>query len=417
MISPADRLTPYIPEDPSGSLSELGVGVLQRAAALGGSLRPELRRPLAAALRQMNGYYSNLIEGHNTHPVDVERALRRDYAADPAKRALQLEALAHLEVQELIDGRLEAEPALDPTAPAFLEWIHGEFYHRMPAEFRGLAAPDGTRIEVEPGRLRDRQVAIQDHLPPEPQELRTFLERFRREYSPDRLGGAAQRVVAAAAAHHRLAWIHPFLDGNGRVCRLFTHAYLSRCGVDGHGLWTMSRGLGRNRSAYFAALNAADSPRQGDLDGRGNMSNARLVAFCRFFLETATDQIDFMASLLDLAGLEARLGGYVERLVSRRELRREAGRLLLDVLARGEVQRGEAARITGTGERVGRSIVSELVARGLLQSSTPKGPLCLGFPAEAVPYFFPNLYPAEVEMASEELARRHPAGPRRGPAR
>ncbi len=365
----------------------------------------------------MNGYYSNLIEGHNTHPIDVERAIRRDYSADPAKRALQLEGLAHLQVQELLDQRLEAEPAVDPTSPAFLEWIHGEFYQRMPAELRSLAAPDGQRIEVAPGRLRERQVAIQDHLPPEARDLRVFLERFQREYSPGHLKGAAQRVVAAAAAHHRLAWIHPFLDGNGRVCRLFTHAYLARCGVDGHGLWTMSRGLGRNREAYLSALNAADSPRQGALDGRGNLSNGRLVAFCKFFMDTAIDQIDFMKGLLDLPGLEIRLGGYADRMVDRRELRRESRRLLLDVLARGEVQRGEAARITGTGERVGRSIVSELVARGLLQSETPKGPLRLGFPAEAVPYYFPKLYPAEVEMASDELARRHPAASRKGPGR
>jgi hypothetical protein len=48
--------------------------------------------------------YSNLIEGRNTHPIDIERALRNDYSQDETKRDLQLEAKAHIMVQEWIDG-------------------------------------------------------------------------------------------------------------------------------------------------------------------------------------------------------------------------------------------------------------------------------------------------------------------------
>jgi len=44
----------------------------------------------------MNCYYSNLIEGHNTLPIDIDRALRDDYAGDPKRRNLQLEARAHM---------------------------------------------------------------------------------------------------------------------------------------------------------------------------------------------------------------------------------------------------------------------------------------------------------------------------------
>ena len=51
----------------------------------------------------MNCYYSNLIEGHDTHPVDIERALKNDYSRDEKKRDLQLEAKAHIIVQQGID--------------------------------------------------------------------------------------------------------------------------------------------------------------------------------------------------------------------------------------------------------------------------------------------------------------------------
>ena len=58
---------------------------------------------LANLVRAMNCYYSNLIEGHDTHPVDIERALKNDYSKDPRKRDLQLEAKAHITVQKWID--------------------------------------------------------------------------------------------------------------------------------------------------------------------------------------------------------------------------------------------------------------------------------------------------------------------------
>jgi Fic family protein len=102
------------------------------------------------------------------------------------------------------------------------------------------------------------------------------------------LGNAADLKVynpLIAAAHHRLAWIHPFGDGNGRVVRLHSHALLIRHGLAGHGLWTLSRGLARQRQRYYAALEAADRGRRNDLDGRGNLSDAALADFCVFFLD------------------------------------------------------------------------------------------------------------------------------------
>jgi Fic family protein len=54
-------------------------------------------------VRSMKCYYSNLLEGHDTHPRDIDRALQRNFSSQPKKRALQLEAVAHIEVQKAID--------------------------------------------------------------------------------------------------------------------------------------------------------------------------------------------------------------------------------------------------------------------------------------------------------------------------
>jgi Fic family protein len=393
-------MEPMFPSVPDSRLTDLAVEVIRLSAALSATLHPITRRAIVELVRAMNSYYSNLIEGHNTHPVDIERALAEDYSHDPAKRALQMESAAHVEVQRLIELRLADEPGIDICAPDFLCWIHREFYELLPEEFRHVETPEGKAKIVKPGQLREDEVTVGLHLAPGFRSLPELLIRFQNCYSDPKLS-AVQKVVAAAASHHRLAWIHPFLDGNGRVTRLFSHGFLVKARIDGHGMWTVSRGLARNRSDYLAALAGADNHRQGDMDGRGNLSNKGLVAFCTFFLEMAIDQIEFMSTLLDFDGLQKRILGYVDRQTVLGELQPESGYLLRDVLLRGEVPRGEAARITGKPERTARRILKGLLDKKLLSAETEKGPVRLSFPTRAVGYYFPRLYPEGVELAEE----------------
>ncbi|PLX84947.1 MAG: Fic family protein [Desulfuromonas sp.] len=390
-------MEPMFPAAVGEELNDLAVEVIRQSAALGGGLHPVTRRGVVELVRTMNSYYSNLIEGHNTHPVDIERAMDHDYSHEPAKRALQMESVAHIEVQRLIERRLFENPDETICSPAFLCRIHQEFYDRLPVEFREVKTPNGKTKTVIPGELREDEVEVGRHIPPTYATLESFLKRFEECYGSVTLG-EIRKVIAAAASHHRLAWIHPFLDGNGRVTRLFTHAYLVKARIDGHGLWTASRGLARNRSAYMAALAGADEHRHGDLDGRGNLSNKGLLDFCIFFLKTALDQISFMSGRLELDGILRRLDGYVGRQVSFGELQPESGYLLQDAFLRGEVPRGEVARITGKPDRSARRILKDLLEKKLLTSDSERAPVRLGFPTKVAGYYFPQLYPEGVEM-------------------
>ncbi len=112
-------------------------------------------------------------------------------------------------------------------------------------------------------------------------------------------------------------------------------------------------------------------PRQGDLDGRGNLSRRALAEFTAWFPRVCLDQVTFMDSLFALDRLADRLKLYVVN----RALRPEAFALVQQVLQRGEVPRGEAPRITGLAERNARTLLSALVADGILASETPKGPV------------------------------------------
>ena len=399
-----DRISQMEPLLPSAS-PELADGarqVVSRSASLAGSLHPVTRKTITEFLRITNSYYSNLIEGHGTHPVDIERAMRKDYSTDPAKRNLQLESLAHIECQRRIEERLEKEPDVNISSPEFIKWLHGIFYEQLPHELRLVRNDEtGETMEVVPGEIRHRAVKVGRHVGPREGALPRFLDRFGDVYRLESYHGI-EPLLVAPAAHHRLAWIHPFLDGNGRVARLHTDAWFMKLPLSGYGLWNISRGIARQRSAYIAALAQADAPRQGALDGRGNLSEKGLTGFCEFFLGVCLDQIDYMGRMLDLDALLGRIQGYVnlrkEKSIAAPSatsppLRKEAVHMLQETLLRGEVPRGDAIRCSGMAERTGRKLLGQLQQEGLLVSDTPKGPVRLGLPASVAGYFFPDLYP------------------------
>ena len=393
-------MEPMLPEDKSGKLQELATTLLQKSAALGSAVHPVTRVGIVDLVRNMNSYYSNLIEGHNTHPADIEKALRKDYSADPARRALQIESRAHVEVQRLIEQRL-VETDIDICSADFICWIHQEWYKRLPDEFCIVKTKAGKEDRVTPGQLRTCEVEVGQHTAPTWKSLPALLARFQEAYRPEQYDPIT-RIIAIAASHHRLAWIHPFLDGNGRVIRLLTHAYLQKANIDGHGLWTVSRGLARRRDDYRAVLAGADQPRSNDLDGRGNLSNEGLAAFCRFFLETAVDQVEFMSGLLELDGIQRRIMAYVEREATITRFPAQASVLLRDCYLRGEIPRREAGPIMRMPERTARRVLGRLLEEGLLAAEGPKKPLRLGFPIHAVGYYFPRLYPEGVELSGSK---------------
>jgi Fic family protein len=388
------RIEPARLDRPPEAVADLAAELAAATARLGRSLHPATAAQLAGLVRIMNTYYSNLIEGHDTRPRDIERALAGQLDADAGRRHLQLEAAAHVRVQGEID-RLGASGELpEPGSVSFVRWLHLEFYRGTPDAMRRISGGASDALMV-PGEWRsqaEHDVAVGRHLPPSSGHVDAFMEYFAGRYTFAPLGTAG-RIIAMATAHHRFNYIHPFPDGNGRVSRLMTHAMAWKAGIAAHGLWSVSRGLARgleSRGEYKQMMDLADTPRQSDLDGRGNLSERALVEFVTWFLRVALDQVTFMSSLFDLDRLAARLRELVR---SHRDLKPEATRLLEEALVRGEVERGDASRITGLPERSARRVLSDLAAAGLLASATPKGPVSLRFPAEHLEILFPLLFP------------------------
>lgn len=396
------EMEPLLPSGVS-ELEDMARKVVSGSAALGGQLHPVTQKAVVDLLRLINSYYSNLIEGHSTHPVDIERAMRQDYSKDPARRDLQQESIAHINCQRAIDMRLRENPDLEVSGVDFISWLHHSFYEQLPDELCQVGDKDtGERVTVTPGQLRQREVIVARHIGPSWEQLPAFLDRFTAAYASGKHHGVMP-LIAIAASHHRLMWIHPFLDGNGRVTRLYTDACLMRLPLPGYSLWNVSRGLARRRDDYMTALSSADAPRCNDYDGRGNLSNNGLVAFCRFFLDVCLDQIAFMQNLLQLDGLLDRISGYVALRGARvipgpgaefQVLKPEAVYMLQEALLRGELGRGEIIRVSGMAERTGRLLLRQLLDEGLLVSDSPKGAVRMSFPTHVAGHLFPNLYPS-----------------------
>lgn len=393
----SQRIEPARIEEASPALSDVVADLSAASATLGQKLHPKTADNLADLVRVMNTYYSNLIEGHHTRPRDIQRALAGQFDDDSARRNLQIEAAAHVRVQTEIDRLAAADSLPEPASSDFIRWLHRAFYKDAPQAMLRIKG-DSHEFIMVPGEWRSRPEhdnAVGRHMPPSSARVADFMTYFEERYRFEGLGKAT-RIMAMAAAHHRFNYIHPFPDGNGRVSRLMSHAMSHCAGIGAHRLWSISRGLARGlsrgpdgRSEYKTMMGATDTPRQGDLDGRGNLSLRALNEFVLWFLSVSLDQVRFMTDLFNLNSLAGRLERYVAQ---DRALSPEAARLLKEALMRGAFERGEAARIAGLPERTARRVLNDVIGAGLLASETPKGAVSLRFPDESLETLFPKLY-------------------------
>jgi Fic family protein len=356
--------------------------------------------PIAPGLREllrgMNSYYTNRIEGQHTRPLEIEQAIALNFSDNHELAARQRLAIAHIDAEAAIEQHYSGESGARLLySPAVIQDVHRELFSRLPAE--DLLTAEGE--PVIPGELRQREVQVGRHVAPAHDSLPGLLERWGQFYGDIRRGEAA--LIALAAAHQRLGWIHPFVDGNGRVMRLHTHAVLSALGYT-NGLWSPLRGFARSVDRYYACLADADAPRRGDLDGRGNLSEQGLVTWIDYMLDVCLDQVSFMGGLLNTAAMERRIAACLtfEEESRRSGVRRESLRPLHYLfLTGGELERGEFKTMTGLGERTAVSALSALIRRGLLESDTPQGKVRFGLPLHALRFYFPALWPeAEADV-------------------
>ena len=414
------QFEPLMPEAPQmGPLLERASDLTRAATALGTVSGSAAQLELRALLRSMNSYYTNRLEGEHTRPSEIDRALQQDFSANADLARRQRLAVAHIRTEALCEAELDRRIAeqgeqgarwlYSVDAPS---WLHRELFRDLPAA--DLALADGSLMTA--GALRQRPVAVGRHEAPTAEALPAFLARWSEVYGGVRRGEAS--IVALAASHHRLAWIHPFLDGNGRVTRLHTHLLLHAWGLT-NGLWSPLRGFARSEERYKALLQAADEHRRGDLDGRGNLTQAGLIDWIRYTLDICIDQVEFMTRQLDIQGMRGRIEAALafEAAATKSGVRPEALMPLHYLFAtQAELGRAEFKAMTGLGERVATETLSALLRRGFLATDSAYGKLRFAVPRHLLRFYFPALWPEAEQDEAMLQAEAGAAAPRRAAA-
>jgi Fic family protein len=364
---------------------------------------------LREALRPMNSYYTNKIEGQHTTPLLIAQAMSKDFSARPDEAQKQRAALACMQAEAWAEGAI-GSPGVLPAAGHYFgsEYIcslHHAMYQHLSMEDRMAHGihQDGSAWaeEVIPGQLRKHDVQVGLHIPPSKDYLPAFMDEFHNGYRFELRGERA--VIAILAAHHRLAWIHPFGDGNGRTIRLHTHSGLHALGLT-KGIWSPMRGLARNHARYNEVLARADLPREGDQDGRGNLSEKHFIQFIDFMLDTCLDQVSFMNQMLEMTGFEERL----HKMLMAESVSPETPNLLKlnsllplkYLLHAGQMPKQDfKAMLGGDSDRTQSRVIKDLTTLGILKSESLHAPYKLAFPIKLFRYLFPGLW-VEAESGS-----------------
>ncbi|MBI5299662.1 MAG: Fic family protein [Deltaproteobacteria bacterium] len=366
--------------------------IIKLSAGLGSGIHPKVAGAISEFIIHINSYFTNAMEGNPSKLKDIEDALNNNLSPNKVLRNYQLEHLAHISTQKKMLERLAKEENLEICSKDFLCWLHREFYSTLPEEMHNARTHKNTKVPVLAGQLRDRPADdVGNHLPPDTlDEIENNLEIFQEAYSLKRLSGI-KKFLAFASSHHRLLWIHPFRDGNGRVARLFTLAFENRLGIDSKGLWTVTRALARNRSEYDKHLMLADQPRRNDYDGRGPLSEENLILFCKYFLRECLDQLDFMGGMLELSNFEGRYKRHLKILEAEKIISRAAVSVLKEMLYKGNLSRGSVQDICGVKRRRATEIIKELLNSRLATSSSVHGDLQFNLTRDLAITLFPKL--------------------------
>jgi len=348
-------------------------------------------------LRVTNSYYSNRIESEGTHPINIEKAMNKEFLEDTKESQLQHLSLAYIDTQKYLETQISVLGKF-PFDLEFQKNIHKFFYSYEGMEsFLKIKKDDGF-INMIPGELRKRDVKIGSHIGIPYKNLESTLIEFNNAYSNTvKYGMKAHKILNIFSAHHRFLWIHPFLDGNGRTSRLLTDALIDFIGIEGHGLWNLSRGLARNNTKYKSLLAAADEIRTNDYDGRGNLTKRGLYNLVNFMLDVSINQIEYMNSVLRIKELVERIDNYVffsrEKMYKIDPLPKHTNTLLKELLIKGTLKRGDVHKVIGSKQTLASELIKELLKRNYIQSDTPRGDIRIKFNAHFAMKIFPELIP------------------------
>lgn len=396
-------ITPVIPSTTEvkldNSIIKKAEQLVIESAKLAGGHNSHFINAVKDLLRITNSYYSNMIESEGTHPIDIEKAMKKEFSEDKRAKDLQNLSLVHIKIQEYLEKKVLDDSDKKLYSLDSILDIHKQFYSKEEMKYALNIKYKELEVNMQPGILRTGNVEVGLHIPPNFNEINTYFNEFETLYNECRHSSQTIKLIYALCSHHRLVYIHPFYDGNGRISRLYLDYLMYRINIEGYGLWNISRGLARNKELYNKYLAIADEPYHGDYqDGRGNLSLKALNSFLDFMLDTAIDQVEYMAKVIRIDLISAKITNYVE--LSQKgmfyevdPLPKYSEKIFLTLLLQGQIPRNSVKDIIGVSKPTAIKIVKELEERNYINSSEPKGPIRIKLNSHFASYIIPELFP------------------------
>jgi len=340
-------------------------------------ISPITKCAIADFMMIVNSYYSNLIEDISTHPLEIEK-----YAEIGYEKTCN-EGIAYLIVEKKINDRLNSSIKTNIFSREFILFTHKHLYNNI---------NNSNEKSLLPGKIRDISVIVGSHIPPAPDYIKNYLYDFEKTYNLENRDEMT-KLALCAAAHHRLAWIHPFADGNGRVARLISTAVGRKIGIDDGGIWSLPRAIFKYRKQYYTMLKNADKTDNNEL-----LNQDGLTKFCKFFLTICNLEILFIKNLLEFENLEKNIMVIAKSIAKTKlDLAEDLKKILIYVILKGEISRGKIPELLNKPERTTRDITKKLITHNLLKSVTPKSPLRLNLPVKYAVMLFPGIFPYSLE--------------------
>lgn len=391
--------TPILPLDNEGNIFEDLIAKAENLVVKSSSLScvhtAQTLNAISKMLFFVNSYYSNKIESEGTHPIDIENAIKKKFSQNSREHKLQILSINYIKTQKMLFSKAGDFDVFDTDT---IKSIHKFLYSQDDMESFLKIQDDKKSISMKAGELRKKEVKIGLHVPPFAKELPIMLNKMQNLYKMLNLTSNAKLLICVFAYHHRLTWMHPFLDGNGRISRLLLDLSLRKILGESYGIWNISRGLARDSSKYKTMLNNADMPRFNDFDGRGNLSTKELKNFVNYLLDISLEQINYMNSCIRLDNLSDRIDEYVKIFSTtkgfyKKPLPKETNTLLKELLLKGEIPRGKVGNIINCSRRKATDIVKLLLEVEIFESKSVKDRLRINFNAHMSQFIFPDIVP------------------------
>lgn len=251
-----------------------------RVKQLGGPVPPYIFFQLKDIFQMMESLGSARIEGNHTTLAEfVEKIIDqipKDTKEESVREIFNIErAIKFIEDNISENGKITR--------------AHISELHKIIVD--GLTPPNSGEGSNYPGDLRPINVGIQgsSHVPPDKVKVPEYFDELIAFVNADT--DPQNHLLVTALSHHRMAWIHPFDNGNGRLIRMFTYALLIKQGFKVHNgrILNPTAIFCMDRNEYYRNLGLADT---GEKD--------KVLQWCQYVLEGLRKEIEKIDKLLDL---------------------------------------------------------------------------------------------------------------------